>query len=47
LTAFLPTRFVEVPREGPDGRFLPAKDPDELARRLAAIALATRSRRSF
>jgi UTP--glucose-1-phosphate uridylyltransferase len=47
LTAFLPTRFVEVPREGPDGRFLPAKDPDELARRLSAIAEATRSLRSF
>jgi UTP--glucose-1-phosphate uridylyltransferase len=38
LSAFLPTRFVEVRREGPDGRFLPAKDPEELRRRLAAIA---------
>lgn len=38
LTAFVPTRFVEVEREGADGRFLPAKDPDELARRLPMIA---------
>lgn len=38
LTAFVPTRFVEVEREGADGRFLPAKDPEELARRLPMIA---------
>ncbi len=47
LTAFVSTRFVEVPREGADGRFLPAKDPDELARRLPAIAQVTSSKRSF
>ncbi|MEW5741448.1 MAG: UTP--glucose-1-phosphate uridylyltransferase [Myxococcota bacterium] len=45
LTAFLPTRFVEVQREGPDGRFLPAKDPEELARRLKMIELVVQSRR--
>jgi UTP--glucose-1-phosphate uridylyltransferase len=45
LSAFLPTRFVEVQREGPDGRFLPAKDPEELQRRLAAIAEVVRSDR--
>lgn len=45
LTAFLPSTFVEVDREGPDGRFLPAKDPDELARRLPMIEEITRARR--
>lgn len=45
LTAFLPTRFVEVQREGPDGRFLPAKDPDELARRLPMIEIVAKSKR--
>jgi UTP--glucose-1-phosphate uridylyltransferase len=38
LTAWLPSHFIEVDREGPDGRFLPAKDPEELARRLPSIA---------
>ena len=33
LTAFLPSRFLTVPREGSDGRFQPAKDPEELERR--------------
>jgi UTP--glucose-1-phosphate uridylyltransferase len=45
LTAFVPTRFVEVDREGPDGRFLPAKDPDELARRLPTIEALVTARR--
>jgi UTP--glucose-1-phosphate uridylyltransferase len=45
LTAFLPTRFVEVPREGAAGRFLPAKDPEELERRLADIRLVVESKR--
>lgn len=47
LTAFVPTRFIEVPREGPDGRFLPAKDPEELKRRLPSIAAVTQSRRGL
>lgn len=47
LTALLPTRFVEVPRSGPDGRFLPAKDPDELARNRDEIAAIASARRSF
>jgi UTP--glucose-1-phosphate uridylyltransferase len=47
LTAFLPSKFVEVPRTGEDGRFLPAKDPEELARRLEDIALVARSERSL
>lgn len=33
LTAFLPTTFLRVPRYGVEGRFQPAKDPDELAKR--------------
>ncbi len=45
LTAFLRSRFVEVEREGDDGRFLPAKDPDELARRLPMIQRITEVRR--
>jgi UTP--glucose-1-phosphate uridylyltransferase len=47
LTAFVPSKFVEVPRSGPDGRFLPAKDPEELARRLDDIAVVARSTRSL
>jgi UTP--glucose-1-phosphate uridylyltransferase len=37
LTAFLPSHFLEVPRNGPDGRFQPVKDPDELDARRANI----------
>ena len=44
LTAFLPTTFLEVPREGAQSRFLPAKDPDELKARLPTIALVVESR---
>ena len=33
LTSHLATRFVQVPRDGPGSRFLPAKDFDELAAR--------------
>jgi UTP--glucose-1-phosphate uridylyltransferase len=47
LTATLPTRFVEVPRSGPDARFLPVKDPEELERSRAAIAEVLGSQRSF
>ena len=47
LTAFLPTAFVEVDREGADGRFLPAKDPDELGRRVGSIRQVIGSRRSL
>lgn len=38
LTAFLPTHFLRVEREGVAGRFQPAKDPEELERRRPAIA---------
>jgi len=44
LTAHLPTQFLEVPRHGPDGRFQPVKDPEELALRRADIAELLRSR---
>jgi UTP--glucose-1-phosphate uridylyltransferase len=44
LTAFLPTRFLRVERHGPDARFQPAKDPDELARRQSEIVQALRAR---
>jgi len=47
LTALLPTRFVRVEREGPDTRFLPVKDPEELARQRPAIADVATSRRSI
>jgi UTP--glucose-1-phosphate uridylyltransferase len=46
LTAFLPSTFLEVPREGVESRFLPAKDPEELAGRLATIRLVADSKRS-
>jgi UTP--glucose-1-phosphate uridylyltransferase len=37
VTAFLPTQFLVVEREGIDGRFLPVKDQQELARRMPDI----------
>jgi UTP--glucose-1-phosphate uridylyltransferase len=40
LTAFLPSTFVRVEREGPDARFQPAKDPEELVRRQPEIRAA-------
>jgi UTP--glucose-1-phosphate uridylyltransferase len=30
LSAFVPTTYLEVPRRGPRGRFLPIKTPDDL-----------------
>ena len=45
LTAFVPSAFVLVDRDGPDGRFQPAKDPEELARRLPQIQAIVESRR--
>jgi UTP--glucose-1-phosphate uridylyltransferase len=38
LTAFLPSGFLIVPRHGPESRFEPVKDPEELAARRAGIA---------
>ncbi|MBA2332808.1 MAG: UTP--glucose-1-phosphate uridylyltransferase [Actinobacteria bacterium] len=31
LSAFVPTTYLEVPRSGPRGRFVPIKTPDDLA----------------
>jgi UTP--glucose-1-phosphate uridylyltransferase len=44
LTAFLPSRFLHVERRGPDGRFQPVKDPDELQRRRPDIEAIMRAR---
>jgi len=44
LSAFLSTRALEVPRTGPEGRFLPAKDPTELASRRPDIEEVLRAR---
>lgn len=44
LSAFLPCVCLEVPRDGRDGRFQPAKDPEELARRQAQIEQILRAR---
>lgn len=37
VTFVLPTRYVNVPRSGPRGRFLPVKDHDELERRQSEL----------
>jgi UTP--glucose-1-phosphate uridylyltransferase len=37
LTAFLPSHFLRVDRDGRQGRFQPAKDPEELAQRREEI----------
>ncbi len=37
LTAFLPCHCIGVTREGPEGRFMPVKDPPELETRRDAI----------
>jgi UTP--glucose-1-phosphate uridylyltransferase len=44
LTAFLSTQCLHVEREGPDGRFQPVKDPEELARRAPNIESMLRGR---
>lgn len=47
LTAQLPSKFVRVERSGPDCRFLPVKDPEELERQRAQIAQVAQSTRSL
>jgi UTP--glucose-1-phosphate uridylyltransferase len=37
LTAWLPSRYVRIPRDGAESRFVPVKDHDELARRQEEI----------
>ncbi len=44
LSFHLTTRCVRVPRAGKESRFLPVKDPDELARRRGEIELVARQR---
>jgi UTP--glucose-1-phosphate uridylyltransferase len=44
LTAFMPSGFVRVDRGGDDGRFQPAKDPEELARRQPELRSLLRAR---
>ncbi|MCG8555457.1 MAG: UTP--glucose-1-phosphate uridylyltransferase, partial [Proteobacteria bacterium] len=44
LTAFLPCRFVSVPREGSASRFEPVKDPAELQRRRSQIGSLLKAR---
>ncbi|MCA9603342.1 MAG: UTP--glucose-1-phosphate uridylyltransferase, partial [Myxococcales bacterium] len=44
LTAFLPMRALRVERHGPDARFQPAKDPEELAARRDEIRAILRAR---
>jgi UTP--glucose-1-phosphate uridylyltransferase len=44
LTAFLSTYFLEVPRSGPNGRFQPVKDPEELEHRRGDIETILRAR---
>lgn len=44
LTFHLDARYVRVPRAGKESRFLPVKDPDELARRRPEIEAVARQR---
>lgn len=44
LSAFLSCALLEVERGGDDGRFQPAKDPEELARRRPALEALLRAR---
>jgi UTP--glucose-1-phosphate uridylyltransferase len=44
VTSHLPTHYLRVPRTGPDARFLPVKDVDELAARRAENELIARTR---
>jgi len=44
VTSHLDTRFIRLPRDGADSRFLPVKDNDELARRRSEIELVARKR---
>jgi len=44
ISAYLRTAFLEVPRSGPESRFLPVKDMEELARRKAEIEVVAKAR---
>jgi UTP--glucose-1-phosphate uridylyltransferase len=45
LTAFLSTQFLVVDRHGPEGRFLPVKDREELLLRMPEIEALLQSQR--
>jgi len=47
LTAFVPSRFVEVPRDGDDCRFIPVKEPEDLAAQRPLIERVVASKRSL
>lgn len=44
VTSHVPTRYLRVPREGAESRFLPVKDNEELDRRVAEIQAVARAR---
>jgi UTP--glucose-1-phosphate uridylyltransferase len=44
ITDVLPTVYLRPPRTGPEARFLPVKDPEELERRRSEIELVVRAR---
>ena len=44
VTSVLPTRYLHMPRIGPDSRFLPVKDNEELSQRQGEIELVARAR---
>jgi UTP--glucose-1-phosphate uridylyltransferase len=44
VTSHLDTVYLRVPRAGEASRFLPVKDPDELAKRRAEIEAVARAR---
>lgn len=44
ITAYLPSTYLRVPRDGAPSRFLPVKDFDELERRRAHIRAVTHAR---
>lgn len=44
ITSHLDTRFVRLPRDGAESRFLPVKDNEELRSRQSAIELVARAR---
>jgi UTP--glucose-1-phosphate uridylyltransferase len=44
VTSFVPSRFLLVPRDGEEARFLPVKDHEELARRRDEIESVARAR---
>lgn len=44
VTSHYPTRYLRVPRSGPESRFLPVKDNEELERRRPEIEAVARAR---